>query len=336
MRRFLLVCFVIILCAGLMLSACENAENLAGEEIITDAITSKNDVPAQPKADSEKQESSQAQKQEPEAQEGQQETEMQQPLYDMCYYELDKNSRAYYEALSEAAVALNNQKILISSADADALAPLSIKKAHAALLTDKPELFYIGEEYSLTYNPDNKGYYVELEFIYDLKEIEQLKGRLEEVVEQISFDNMSYQEAQLAVIGQLCATELCEESEENQSNAYSALVGKKADSKGIARAAQLLLRAAGINATTVKGELLKTGSEHFWNVAELSGRWYHIDLSLSLAEGKPYKYYNISDNRLALTHKIYKTQVVENNDKFNIALPECLSDDFGYEIEARQ
>lgn len=59
--------------------------------------------------------------------------------------------------------------------------------------------------------------------------------------------------------------------------AYNALFGTNfADSEGYALAVKLLCMSGGIECYVVKGKL--NGSEHFWNIVNYGGAYYHIDL----------------------------------------------------------
>ncbi len=62
--------------------------------------------------------------------------------------------------------------------------------------------------------------------------------------------------------------------------AYGALVSGTADSKGYALAYKALCQAVGIDCTVVEGFFGAMGGEpHFWNIIELDGEHYHVDLS---------------------------------------------------------
>ncbi len=66
--------------------------------------------------------------------------------------------------------------------------------------------------------------------------------------------------------------------------AYGALVLHSADSRGIALAYRVLCAALGIDCTVVEGFFGSMATElHFWNIIELDGDYYHVDVS-SLAE----------------------------------------------------
>ena len=61
------------------------------------------------------------------------------------------------------------------------------------------------------------------------------------------------------------------------STAYAALVDGCADSQGIALAYSALCRVAGIECLVVRGSVDK--QEHFWNIININGSYYHVDVS---------------------------------------------------------
>ena len=61
------------------------------------------------------------------------------------------------------------------------------------------------------------------------------------------------------------------------ATAYGALVQGCADSQGIAAAFSALCRTAGLPCLVVEGSIEKT--PHFWNIIEIDGVYYHVDVS---------------------------------------------------------
>lgn len=65
--------------------------------------------------------------------------------------------------------------------------------------------------------------------------------------------------------------------------AYGALVGGKAASEGLAMGYKLLCDELGIEALVVTGRY--NGNKHAWNIVNLDGTYYHVDVSRCFAEG---------------------------------------------------
>ncbi len=64
---------------------------------------------------------------------------------------------------------------------------------------------------------------------------------------------------------------------------YSLLCEGTATSEGAAKCWQMLCDETGIACRTVQG--LRDGEDYWWNVVQLDGRWYHVDLLRDLMDG---------------------------------------------------
>ena len=93
--------------------------------------------------------------------------------------------------------------------------------------------------------------------------------------------------------------------------AYAAVVERCADSRGMALAYRALCRRLEIPCTVVEGSVGAMGAEpHFWNIIELDGEHYHVDVSAF--DDRPAKAFLLSDDALWGTY-IWETA----------AYPEC-------------
>jgi hypothetical protein len=103
--------------------------------------------------------------------------------------------------------------------------------------------------------------------------------------------------------------------------AYGALINGSAVCEGYARAAQLLLDAAGIQNITASG--VAGGVNHIWNVVCLDGKWYNLDITWDdpiTSNGSDlmtHEYFNVTDEQLSADHEWTSTV-------------HCTSTDFGY------
>ena len=75
----------------------------------------------------------------------------------------------------------------------------------------------------------------------------------------------------------------CRWDDEAGNTAYSALVESQADSEGMAMAYCAMMQALEIPCRVVSGRL--NTEQHSWNVVEIDGDWYHVDVSRVMAEG---------------------------------------------------
>ena len=70
-------------------------------------------------------------------------------------------------------------------------------------------------------------------------------------------------------------------------NAYSALVERSSDSRGVAMAYAALCGKLGIDCRTVQGSMGTLGAEtHYWNIIGIDGDYYHVDVSRFASDGE--------------------------------------------------
>ena len=98
------------------------------------------------------------------------------------------------------------------------------------------------------------------------------------------------------------------------SSSYGAIVEGKADSQGYARAFQAVLSRLGISAMTVHS---KEEAPHFWNVVDIDGSFYHVDVCLDDRDDLTYyAFFNVTTDVVTEVHEI--ASMVYN-------VPECTS-----------
>ena len=82
------------------------------------------------------------------------------------------------------------------------------------------------------------------------------------------------------------------------------LIQKRAVCEGISKAAKYLFDRAGIHSAVIFGDGGLSGRvNHAWNIVQLDGNWYHVDITYDLSEGKPrFAYFNLSDEKMKQDH----------------------------------
>ncbi|MEG1632567.1 MAG: hypothetical protein RR314_00800 [Oscillospiraceae bacterium] len=112
-----------------------------------------------------------------------------------------------------------------------------------------------------------------------LKKRQELSESVNFLAAQVTAETKPYRAFQAAslVVG------ACTSESGVGDTAYDALVLGIADSEGMAQAYAAVCAASGVNCRTVSGRLDK--SPHFWNIIELDGAYYHVDISVIMAEG---------------------------------------------------
>lgn len=101
-------------------------------------------------------------------------------------------------------------------------------------------------------------------------------------------------------------------SNKNYSNAYGALIEHGAVCEGYARAFKYLCDKVNIPCELVIGY---TNMEHMWNIVQLDGNWYHIDVTWDDPKNKDgdyisYTYFNLSEEQILIDHSINDTYIL--------------------------
>jgi hypothetical protein len=96
---------------------------------------------------------------------------------------------------------------------------------------------------------------------------------------------------------------------ENCHNAYGAIVNNKGVCEGYSTAFMVLMRRAGVNCILVNG--VGNNDDHEWNMVELDGKFYHVDLTFDdpiINEGKinmlRFSHFNLTEDEISVDHQI--------------------------------
>lgn len=171
-----------------------------------------------------------------------------------------------------------------------------------AVLNDNPVLFWVENSYGCKYGPDGKVVEISLQYNEASKKLEQSRQKFEERAEAIlsvartlksDYDKEKYVHDRLAN-----SIEYSADAPMNQS-AYSALVDGKTVCAGYAKAFQYLMQQLGIPCFYCRGY---SGENHAWNVVDLYGDYYNVDLTWDDAKPGNYDYFNKTDKELLATH----------------------------------
>lgn len=121
---------------------------------------------------------------------------------------------------------------------------------------------------------------------------------------------------QLFIHDSLCKDCSYDDNAQNGSNAYGALVEKKALCMGYSYAYKLLLDMSGFDSTVVAGVAhneLSGEAKHMWNAVKTEGKWYHTDVTWDDPSGQDesshgevrHCYFNLSDADMLSDHTAF-------------------------------
>ncbi len=269
------------------------------------------------------------------------------------YSRLSKFQKQAYEKMLEASDSMPNSYIELGS-PAD-LTERDVYLAAITLKNDHPEIFwlpyawYIGETHNnqlaiLFVNEtddDASGDIENFTATYTvgvndkLRMQRELSAAVNEIKKKVTATDPYEIELQIHDI-------LCEKISYNNAQkppplaytAYGALVNGDAVCEGYTRAMQLLLYEFGINSTPVTGY---ARGPHMWNLVELDGRWYHLDVTWNDSDlGYRHEYFNLTDPGISKDHTInndfenFSREDVLSGEPFNYKLPVCNSTEYYY------
>ncbi len=184
----------------------------------------------------------------------------------------------------------------------------------SALLSDNPDLFFVGRRCSLSSGVLNSS--CTIEYIINREEYAEKKLRLESVCKEViaSLTNPEDDwQTELEIhdyIIENCKYKL-EENNLILSSSYGVLVDGEAACEGYSKAAKLLFDKAGIECVVLSGtsENFDGSSEpHMWNVVKIHGDYYYLDCTwddpvTENGEDKvAYSYFNLNDEVISATH----------------------------------
>lgn len=265
-----------------------------------------------------------------------------------CYSRLSPIQKKAYNSIVAAADTMPNG--FIELGDADELTQSDVYLAAITVKTDHPEIFwlpyawYIGETHNdklaiLFVNDVETSVGDSIESITATYVIErakkqkmqqELRAAVEKIKSKITATDPYEIELQLHDI---LAKKITYLKGGNISplayTAYGALVEGKAVCEGYSRAFQLLLYEFGINSTLASGY---AGLEHMWNLVQIGGAWYHVDITWDDQQSETnHLYFNLTDQSISRDHIIntdYKNLTdheVISGEPFNYSLPVCNS-----------
>ena len=254
-------------------------------------------------------------------------TAEQQPVSDYWYEHMTDTQRNYYNILLREIENMNTEPFYISGGDEDISANVNI--VLSGVLSDRPEVFWVSGSYELLMN--NYGeYYLTIDYHMEKSERDSKREALQNRVETLikNTEGMSYFEKEVYFHDYLCENTVYTAENEMCYTSYGALLNGKAVCEGYSRAMQLLCKQAGINCTLVRGTA--DGVAHMWNIVELSGEWYQLDVTWDDMQGAvSYNYFNLTSAEMFKTHsagqnlKNDKLQEIGVVAGYNYYLPLC-------------
>ena len=159
-------------------------------------------------------------------------------------------------------------------------------------------------------NPDNTvSVLVEFTYFdnkYTLEQVRDIKNdclaKAKEIVRDLNLANLNTYERVAAVNQYLCDNCVYPATEPYIIEAhtiYGALLQKSAVCEGYARSTQLILSLCDVDSYYVPGDTPAGG--HAWNLVEVDGQWYQLDVTWNDTDSNPNMYFLVTDDYMSLS-----------------------------------
>ena len=242
-----------------------------------------------------------------------------------------QNSTALLYAYDRIAAGVESSEKDISVYNGtDRITDTEIKTVFDAYRRDYPEHFWIGNNYSYSYNLGT-GNVIDVtpNYIMSGSALEKAKtdfsAAVSDMVRGIS-GSMSEYDREKLLHDRLAEKVVYDGSDTHAHSAYGAMVQGKAVCEGYAKAFQVVLRRAGIQSFLITGSSVNpstgTSEGHAWNAVRIDGKYYHVDVTWDdQGDNLFYAYFNKSTAVIREDHTI---------DEPAYALPVCTGEEADY------
>ena len=246
-----------------------------------------------------------------------------------CYDQLSDFEQLAYDAIKDCLTHL------IPSWNCGSIPQETIQKAYDCYLMDHPEVFWTdGYTYVTSYvNNSISGRRVEFTYNMDRTAIAEANNDIYQsllsIVLETGSTEPSYETVKAVYDYMICN---CTYDELNlDQSMYSVMVDKSGVCASFAKAFEFIMQCLEIPCTVVYGRLTQSSGMlsstlgHEWNLVQLEGKWYHVDITSGLAVSAES---GVTDYRFlcTTTEEICRTHIIENP----VPIPDCSSNDLEF------
>lgn len=250
-----------------------------------------------------------------------------------CYYLIKQNVEEITDEKYKNTNSYKIKSIVVQNCHMNLSA---IKKALYAFQYDNVDVFWISNTFAYSYN--GKDTIITLCSSFSKSSLLDAKKKLDLKVSDIISKvpkNFSQYEIELYLHDYIISN-CCYKNFSNNFNlytAYGSLIENQAVCEGFSKAMKLLLGKMGIKCGLVTGS--RKNEAHMWNVVEIDGKWYHLDVTWDAAgDLQRYDHFNVSDEIIKKTHNINdnadSSSDFSGSNKYNLGIPICDSMEQNY------
>lgn len=233
------------------------------------------------------------------------------------YYKLSADAQAVYDEIYNHAINLDSEFTFSEPKDID-----TIYEVYELLVNEEIELFYLDNRFYYSGTPVTK---LKLGYTDTAANIKKKKQDMNTVTQEILAkvtSGMSDYDIVKLFHDEIIRT--CVYDTEAVNNIYGAMVNKRSMCQGYAGAFLRLCNLTGIPAISITGS---TDEPHMWNMVNIDGEWYHIDLTWDDPDKEGYPEFCRYDYFCVDTATIKKLRTI---DSYPYSLPEAKSDKYNY------
>ena len=218
------------------------------------------------------------------------------------YYTLDEKYRSLYDKLVDA---LDKCETSVDFSTNDQITFSDIFDTYQLIYNDQYTLFYISP--TIEYVEERSTGYIttmKLKYNFPKEDIEEMKKEIEneadKILSKVNGEMSDYENVKLFHDSVITSCKYSGDAE-NPNNIYGCLVDKEALCQAYSQTFTYLCHRAGINALVVLGV---ANEPHMWNLVEMDGEYYHIDLTWDdpdrdrNPDSVRYDYFGLTDERI--------------------------------------
>ena len=215
---------------------------------------------------------------------------------------IDENYSIYYTFLTEDGKKLYKQIYANMLEGKDKFIPVininveDISDVIDAVIYDHPEIFWFDSSYTYLYTKDNICRQIILSYNDLINDLDSNKAIFNDKINTILGEANNYSslfEKEKFIHDYLINNNSYNLGAKYNQTAYSALVNGSTVCAGYSKAFQLLMTKLGIPTYYVVG--ISKDENHAWNIVNISGNYYNVDVTWDDSSYNKYKYYNKSD-----------------------------------------
>ncbi len=227
-------------------------------------------------------------------------------MLDVFEYHRGKLNKRYDSLYADIFHAVKNRQetLDVTGFDYDTVA-----ECYNAVSYDHAELFYLSHQCNAQVSRSLRGSRITLmfDYIYTEQEVINITRKIAPIVRQTK--GINQEDTENKIVGLIVKNTVYEVDITYNQNMASALCFGKAQCSGIAKAVKYLCDCNNIRCIFVNGSIKASGGgPHAWNIIEINGNYYHLDVTTILASNpagaaKLFKpCFNWNDNQMLATH----------------------------------